>query len=561
MPFSETVPDLSKLISQIRGSQGLLNNGHPIFPATQSIGVHHDYQDSLSEFNAAHYTNNPILNVTVPDLFSLLTQIQDSQGLLNNKNPAHLTPQPVDMHHQDILNFHPTEPNNNPRLNSASNGAMFSDHNLLSTHLLVQNMLNASSPTSPTNLAAQIDFSTLLAGLWGPLTRKIMKHVNHPTHEGNAAEALNYILDSAFNDAFLRDLLANNALSAHNAAASSTQLSTPPISQLMSFSNNIESAKTSHQHTACSTSSLKRHAPTTHSQSSSSLQTVTIGAPPLPPFAKRPRQDKKSTPTSSSNRTVASLYGLRQSSFLKESLDFSQQFLAQNPSGEIDISDIKCFMDPPEDEEEEIEDVQASYTPITDGLKGLEAWTPETAEGYGRSVTRYIEKRTRITAKVKKLTPRVLSTEERQAKHVEAEEYVRNCPLYKDPMQSIRTSLFNPTNPAIPQKVKHTLGSNRLFEAYQNANPGIEPKRTWKEVKEERGEEFYRWTKVASDLRDEHLRQSELGYVIFREISARPKKRRVDGPKNMEDHRKDSVAGEGSIEDEESDSEIVDVVG
>ncbi|EGT39394.1 hypothetical protein CAEBREN_29739 [Caenorhabditis brenneri] len=92
-----------------------------------------------------------------------------------------------------------------------------------------------------------------------------------------------------------------------------------------------------------------------------------------------------------------------------------------------------------------------------------------------------------------------------------AEEYVRKCPLYKDPMQ----------------------------------------KRTWKEVKEERGEEYYKWTKVASDLRDEHLRQSELGYVIFREISARPKKRRVDGLEKKKDERKDAVACEERVGDEE----------
>ncbi|EGT37523.1 hypothetical protein CAEBREN_13810 [Caenorhabditis brenneri] len=231
MPFSATVPGLSKLISQIQGSQGLLNNGHPTLPGTQSIGVHHDYQDSLSEFNAAHYTNNPILNATVPILSSLLIQIQGIQGFINNKNPAHLTPQPVDMHHQDLLNSHPIEPNNNQRLSSATSNTSLPGLNQFSSQLLLQNMLNASFPTPPTNLAAQIDFNTLLAGLWRSLTQKIMKHVSHPIHNGNAVEALNYILGGQ-----------NTGAQASNDEPCSSNAPNPSISQLMLFSNNNASA-------------------------------------------------------------------------------------------------------------------------------------------------------------------------------------------------------------------------------------------------------------------------------------------------------------------------------
>ncbi|CAL2034294.1 unnamed protein product [Caenorhabditis brenneri] len=430
LPSDATVPDLSVMISQILNSQSSLTNGHQTLPATQSVGIHKDDQEEFMNYNTGHATNNPMLDATAPDLFPLLAQFQGSENSLNNGQSSLLTPQAIDIHQDDpadLLKFHPTEPNNNPMLNSASNDALFSDPTLLST--LVQNMLNANSPTTSTPLAAQLDFNTVLAGLWGPLTQKI------------------------------------------------------------------------HNNTAIPKSRKKRSAPTTYSHSSS-----LSSSPLFPPFAKKIR--------------------------------------------------------PHLEDEEDVKDVPARYEPISPLLKGLEVWTPETAAGYKRTLKRYQGRRTTLTGHVKTFIPPVLNSEEKKRKHAEAVEYVRNCALYKDPKQSKLESLFDINKPDIPQVVEeHTVGANSIFDKYQH-NKGIEQaeyRTMWRELKKEDGEEYWSWFKKASDLRDEHIKQSELGYIFFRECAKRPRKAKLVGVQNKKDDKKNTVAVEESVKDEMSDS-IIDIV-
>ncbi|EGT37552.1 hypothetical protein CAEBREN_19659 [Caenorhabditis brenneri] len=280
LPSDAIVPDLSVIISQILGSQSLNNNGDSTLPGTQSVGIHQDDQGIFPKIDANY---NPMLDAFVPE-----------SSFINNEHPAPLTAQPVDMHYQSILNSRPTEPDNNPMLNSASNGALFSDPTLLSTHLLVQNMLTKSSLTPPAFLAAPVDFNTTLTGLWGPLTQKSRK---------------------------------------------------------------------------------KRSATTTYRHSSSSSS-----SPLFPPFAKKSR--------------------------------------------------------PHVEDEKELRELPAEYVPISPLLKGLEVWTPETAPDYKRTVKRYQGRRTTLTQHVKTFIPPVLTSEEKKRKHAEAVEYVRNCPLYRDPKQN-----------------------------------------------------------------------------------------------------------------------------
>ncbi|CAL2048107.1 unnamed protein product [Caenorhabditis brenneri] len=94
---------------------------------------------------------------------------------------------------------------------------------------------------------------------------------------------------------------------------------------------------------------------------------------------------------------------------------------------------------------------------------------------------------------VKTFIPPVLNSEERQ----------KNMRRLWSKLESV----FDIDKPDIPQKMEHTVGSNSLFDKYQH-NKGIEKsdyRKMWKELKTE----YWSWTKKASDLRDEHLRQSE----------------------------------------------------
>ncbi|EGT51881.1 hypothetical protein CAEBREN_26051 [Caenorhabditis brenneri] len=110
LPSDATVPDLSVMISQILNSQSLLNNGYQNLTITQSLGIYQAGQDSLLGFNVARATNNVMLNATaatISDRSALFSQIHGPNSLFDNGSL--LAPQTVDIHQddfKDFLNFH-----------------------------------------------------------------------------------------------------------------------------------------------------------------------------------------------------------------------------------------------------------------------------------------------------------------------------------------------------------------------------------------------------------------------------------------------------------------------
>ena len=82
----------------------------------------------------------------------------------------------------------------------------------------------------------------------------------------------------------------------------------------------------------------------------------------------------------------------------------------------------------------------------------------------------------------------------------------------------IRSSLFNQHKPGFPQSVWNTATVWLLFKTF-HTNSGVKNDqglldKMWDEIREEKGSEYWGWIKRASDLKDEQLRQRELGFVV-----------------------------------------------
>ncbi|EGT56798.1 hypothetical protein CAEBREN_10961 [Caenorhabditis brenneri] len=96
----------------------------------------------------------------------------------------------------------------------------------------------------------------------------------------------------------------------------------------------------------------------------------------------------------------------------------------------------------------------------------------------------------------------------------------------------IRSSLFNQHKPGFPQAVWNTATVWLLFKTF-HTNSGVKNDqgfldKMWDEIREEKGSEYWGWIKRASDLKDEQLRQRELGFVV-KNVAKERKSRRTTG--------------------------------
>ncbi|EGT48559.1 hypothetical protein CAEBREN_04624 [Caenorhabditis brenneri] len=165
-------------------------------------------------------------------------------------------------------------------------------------------------------------------------------------------------------------------------------------------------------------------------------------------------------------------------------------------------------------------------------LEGLPEWTQEIDGDYGAIFEDYGKLQFEMEYSLELVIPSVLTAEEQVKKRAEAVEHENNCALYKDPQQSIRSSLFNQHKPGFPQGVWNTATVWLLFKTF-HTNSGVKNDqglldKMWDEIREEKGLEFWGWIKRASDLKDEQLQQRELGFVV-KNVAKERKSRRATG--------------------------------
>ncbi|EGT51289.1 hypothetical protein CAEBREN_16153 [Caenorhabditis brenneri] len=295
----------------------------------------------------------------------------------------------------------------------------------------------------------------------------------------------------------------------------------PPTSKDLSSTDallQMMQANITHSHASSPFDARFPSLPTSRFLSSSPFasRTVTPGSPQLSSSKKRPRrlnnfqdQDQEAP---SNEATVSSVVGPKQYHYSKTAEELSNDLLAVKPAKKIGLSAISNYLGPTKRNERNMSLPKMLTAPtgsITHQLQGLLECTQEIAANYGTIFEKYGKLQLEVEYSLELVIPLVLTAEEQVKKRAEAVEHENNC---------IRSSLFTQHKPGFPQGVWNTATVWLLFKTF-HTNSGVKNDqglldKLWDEIREEKGSEYWGWIKRASDLKDEQLRQRELGFVV-----------------------------------------------
>uniref|UniRef100_A0A1I7V1K8 HMG box domain-containing protein n=1 Tax=Caenorhabditis tropicalis TaxID=1561998 RepID=A0A1I7V1K8_9PELO len=165
-------------------------------------------------------------------------------------------------------------------------------------------------------------------------------------------------------------------------------------------------------------------------------------------------------------------------------------------------------------------------------LTGLPPWTPENAGDYEKLYTNYQRKRL-LMKKGDPPEPLDPGTPEFDHRYQEALENAKTSKVYQDEKIVLRSALFDPSNPALPQLVFHPSHSFMHYQRYMTDKMYIFKVRDrWQQMKAESGAEYWEWAIRSSDVVDEHVKQLELGYIIVEKRSYERKRKYEEGAEN-----------------------------
>ncbi|CAL2048068.1 unnamed protein product [Caenorhabditis brenneri] len=248
-------------------------------------------------------------------------------------------------------------------------------------------------------------------------------------------------------------------------------------------------ANITHSHASSPFDARSPSLPTSRSLSSSPFasRTVTPGSPQLSPAPGNP----------SNEATVSRVVGHERNRYSETAEELSNDLLAVKPAKKIGLSAISNYLGPTKRNERNMSLPKMLTAPtgsITHQLQGLPEWTQEIAADYGTIFEKYGKLQLEVEYSLELVTPPVLTAEEQVKKRAEAVEHENNCALYKDPQQSIRSSLFNQRKPGFPQGVWNTATVRMLFKTF-HTNSGVKNDqglldKMWDEIREEKGSEY-----------------------------------------------------------------------